>query len=303
MLELRRIDHVCLRVADLDEASRRWSIQFGLTERERRGNRSFLRCGYEQYSLELVEDGDPGFDHHAFELARSCSLGDAAAQLERHGVPYEPRDGALHLTDSDGFGVELVPYRRPDDRRPDVARATTELHGFRPRKLGHTNLLTGDLAGQAAFYTGVLGMRITDRLGDEGTWLHCNADHHVLALVGKGYPHIHHLALELVDWGEIRVALDHLAQHGRWLAWGPLRHGLGRNLSAYVRIPEEKLFVEVFCDMEQLEPDHEPRDWPDDAHSSNVWGILPPRSYFRFDRAAVEAEREGLEALGKGLPE
>jgi hypothetical protein len=69
-----------------------------------------------------------------------------------------------------------------------------------------------------------------------------------------------------------------------------------------VRIPEEELFVELFCDMEQLEPDHEPRDWPDDAHSSNVWGILPPRSYFRFDPAAVEAERRGLEALGHGLP-
>ncbi|MBV8733667.1 MAG: hypothetical protein JO120_02685, partial [Solirubrobacterales bacterium] len=96
--------------------------------------------------------------------------------------------------------------------------------------------------------------------------------------------------------------LDHLAQHGRWLAWGPLRHGLGRNLSAYVRIPEEECLVELFSDMEQLEPDHEPRDWPDDVRSSNTWGILPPRSYFRFDQAAVEAERRGLEALGAPLP-
>ncbi|HEY1369585.1 MAG TPA: VOC family protein [Gaiellaceae bacterium] len=303
MLALRRIDHVCLRVADLDGAARRWSIQFGLTERERHATRAFLACGYEPYSLELVEEGEPGFDHHAFELARGCSLGDAAAHLDRHGVAYEQRDGALHLADADGFGVELVPYRASDDPRPDVARSTTELHGFRPRKLGHTNFLTGELAAETAFYTDVLGLRITDRLGDEGVWFHCNADHHCLALVNKGYSHVHHLALELVDWGEIRVALDHLAQHGRWLAWGPLRHGLGRNLSAYVRIPEEELFVEVFCDIEQLEPDHEPRDWPDDAHSSNVWGILPPRSYFRFDRAAVEAEREGLEALGKGIPE
>jgi len=302
VIALRRIDHVCLRVADVAEASWRWSMQFGLTERERRGNGAFLHCGYEPYSIELVEESDPGFDHHAFELARSCSLGDAAAHLDRHGVPYEQRDGALHLADPDGFGVELVPYRPDADSRPDVARSTTELHAFRPRKLGHTNFLTGNLAGQTVFYCDVLGMRVTDRLGDEGAWLHCNADHHVLAFVGKGHPHCHHLALELVDWGEIRVALDHLAQHGRWIAWGPLRHGLGRNLSAYVRIPEEELFVEIFCDMEQLEPDHQPRNWPDDAHSSNVWGILPPRSYFRFDAAAVEAERNGLEALGQGLP-
>ncbi|HEX7083746.1 MAG TPA: VOC family protein [Gaiellaceae bacterium] len=301
MIRLRRIDHACLRVADVDEAAARWAVQFGLTERERSAGRVLLACGYEPYSLELVA-GEPGFDHHAFELARDCSLGDAAAHLDRNGVAYEQRDGSLHLADPDGFGVELVPFRPVDDPRPDIARSTGDLPGYRPRKLGHTNFLVSDLAAQTAFYTEIVGMRVTDRLGHEGVWLHCNADHHVLALIDKGTAHVHHIALELVDWGELRVALDHLAQHGRWLAWGPLRHGVGRNLSAYVRIPEEELFVELFADMEQLEDGHEPRDWPDDAHSSNVWGILPPRSYFRFDPAAVEAERQGLEALGHGLP-
>ena len=301
MIELRRIDHVCLRVRDLEEAAQRWAIEFGLTESGREDGRAYLRCGYEPYSVELLEGGEPGFDHHAFELARDCTLGDAAAHLDRLGVAYEDRDGSLHLADLDGNGVQLVPFRPVEDPFPDVARSTTELHAFRPRKLGHTNFLTADVPGQAAFYVDVLGMKLTDRLGDEGTWLHCSPDHHVLALVGKGYAHLHHLALELVDWGEIRIALDHLAQHGRWIAWGPLRHGLGRNLSAYVRVPEERCFVEVFCDMEQLEAGHEVRDWPDDAHSSNVWGILPPRSYFRFDDEAVEHERQGLEALGYPL--
>jgi catechol-2,3-dioxygenase len=300
VIQLRRIDHAGLRVADLDEAVERWSIQFGLTVRERAGDRAFLHCGYEDYSLEL-ELGVPGFDHHAFELARDCSLEEAEAHLAELQVAFERRGDALHLADADGFGVELVPYR-PGSVRPDVARSTVDLPGYRPRKLGHTNFLTGDLDAQTAFYTDVLGMRLTDRLGDEGAWLHCNADHHVLALVGKGTPHIHHIALELVDWGELRVALDHLAQHGRWLAWGPLRHGLGRNLSAYVRIPEEELFVELYCDMEQLEPDHVARDWPDDRHSSNTWGPLPPRSYFRFDAEAVRYERESLEMLGEKLP-
>jgi hypothetical protein len=54
--------------------------------------------------------------------------------------------------------------------------------------------------------------------------------------------------------------------------------------------------------MEQLEPDHQPRDWEDTPHSSNVWGILPPRSYFRFDAEAVRYERDSLEMLGEKLP-
>jgi hypothetical protein len=145
-------------------------------------------------------------------------------------------------------------------------------------------------------------MRISDRLLGAGNWFSVNPDHHSMALVQFDYSHFHHLAWEYVDWGELRVLFDHLGQHGRWLVWGPLRHALAQNLCAYVRLPEEELLVECYCDMEQLEPDHEPRDWDDTPHSSNVWGILPPRSYFRFDAEAIRMEREGLLAKGEPLP-
>jgi hypothetical protein len=106
----------------------------------------------------------------------------------------------------------------------------------------------------------------------------------------------------MVDWGMLRVAFDHLAQHGRWLGWGPVRHGIAQNMCGYVRITEEPMFVELYCDMEQLQIDHQPRHWPDDRHSSNTWGPLPPRSYFRFDEEAIRYERESLETRGHVLP-
>ena len=127
--------------------------------------------------------------------------------------------------------------------------------------------------------------------------------HRLAALIDKGEARFHHLAFDVTDMGGMRVALDHLGRHGRWLGWGPTRHGVGGNVASYVRIVEEPCFVELYCDMERLEPDHEPRHWPDDRFSSNTWGPLPPRSYFRFDAAAVESERESLEALGVPLPE
>ena len=301
-IQLCRIDHVCLRVSDLDEAARRWSIQFGLTEAERDDSRVLLRCGYERYSLELIQNDHSGYDHTAFELAEGFTIKDAIAYFAECGISARRDPEGIFLQDVEGNKIQIVAHQSNTDRFPDVARSTAVLPGFRPRKLGHVNYLTGKLDEQIDFYTRILGMRISDKLGSEGVWLNINADHHVMALVNKGYSHIHHFALEMVDWGELRVAFDHLAQHGRWLAWGPVRHGLGRNLSGYVRIPEEHCFVEIFCDIEQLEPGHQPRIWPDDAHSSNVWGILPPRSYFRFDKTAVEWEREGREALGDPLP-
>ena len=137
-------------------------------------------------------------------------------------------------------------------------------------------------------------MRLSDWLGEAGVWFHVNSDHHVMALVDLGYAHFHHLAFEAVDIGKMRDMLDHLARHGRWLGWGPARHGIAGNIASYVRIVEEECFVELYCDMEQLQADHVPRVYPDDRYSSNTWGPLPPRSYFRFDPVAIEYERESL---------
>jgi catechol-2,3-dioxygenase len=302
LIELHRIDHVALRVADLDEAAARWAAQFGLTVRDRREDRVRLSCDDEPYSLELIVGDAPGLDHVAYELAVGCSLEQARAHLEAYGATVEDVPGALMTADPDGNGVALVPFREPVSRFVPQARPAAGTTVGHPRKLGHVNFLTGALDDQLRFYSEGLGMRITDWLGDGGVWLHVNSDHHVMALIDRGYTHFHHLAFELVDIGQMRTALDHLGRHGRWLGWGPVRHGVGGNIASYVRIVEEECFVELYCDMEQLQRDHEPRRWPDNRFSSNTWGPLPPRSYFRFDEAAIASERESLEMLGVPLP-
>ena len=305
MIRLRRIDHVCLRVADVADATRRYALQFGLTVRDQTADRATLACDYEPYSLELVRTDDPdevGFAHCAWELRRAVSLDDARAHLRAQGVAFTEDDGALVVLDPEGFEYHLFPFRDEDDRRPAIARQTTTLPALRPRKLGHINRLTGDMAAATAFHVDVLGMEVSDVLGEAGTWLHCGPEHHQMALVDTGTPHFHHIAFDYYDFGTLRSLFDGLAQHGRWLSWGPVRHGIAQNICGYVRITEEPLHVECYVDMEILEPDHEPRHWPDDRFSSNTWGPLPPRSYFRFDPAAVESERESRETRGIPLP-
>ena len=303
MISLRKIDHVSLHVTDVEDASHRWCAQFGLVERERDGARARLGCDDEPYSLELVAAEAPGIGHVAYELRRSCTPEDARQHFEDLGVGYGERDGGLEVADPEGNRVRILPYRQPESRWTPHARPAKDQVVGHPRKLGHVNFLTAEISRGVEFYTRVLGMRVTDWLGEGGVWFHINSDHHVMALVDKGYGHLHHLAFDVVDIGQMRVALDHLGRHGRWLGWGPARHGIGGNIASYVRIVEEECFVELYCDMEQLEAGHEPRRWPDNRHSSNTWGPLPPRSYFRFDAAAVASERESLEMLGKPLPE
>jgi catechol 2,3-dioxygenase-like lactoylglutathione lyase family enzyme len=305
VIALHRLDHVALRVADLDEASRRWSLQFGLAERGSDGECVTLACDDEPRALVLRAAGtgeDPGFAGVGWELSPVCSLPDAAAHLEAIGVAHTRRHDRLELADPDGNQIWLLPYAEPASTTVAHARPAGVAQPGHPRKLGHVNFLTGAIRAQKDFYVDALGMRLTDWLGDSGVWLHVNSDHHVMALIDKGYAHFHHLAFDVVDIGQMRVALDHLGRHGRWLGWGPARHGVGGNIASYVRIVEEECFVELYCDMEQLQANHEPRVWTDDRYSSNTWGPLPPRSYFRFDGAAIESERESLEMQGTPLP-
>jgi catechol 2,3-dioxygenase-like lactoylglutathione lyase family enzyme len=305
VIRLRGIDHVCLNVADVTDAARRYGLQFGLTVREQTADRATLACEYEPYSLELARcDRDEllGFAHCAWQLRQSVAVAQAREHLTAAGADWDDGGDTLVVRDPDGFEHHMVGFREDADRRPAIARSTTSLPGLRPRKLGHINLLTADLASSTSFYTDVLGMEISDYLDGAGTWFHVNPEHHQMALVAAGSAHFHHLALDYVDFGTLRGLFDNLAQHGRWLGWGPLRHGIAQNICGYARITEEPLFVECYVDMEQLEPEHEPRHWPDDRHSSNTWGPLPPRSYFRFDPEAIRYERESLETRGHNLP-
>ncbi len=312
MIELQRIDHVCLRVADLEEAAdcAEYLIQFGLHVSGRRGDSVLLSCDDEPCALELIAGAPAGLDHVAYELARGCSLDAARTHLVEFGAAVEDDgEGGLMTADADGNGVQIQPYREPSSRLVAHARPAGGAVVGHPRKLGHVNFLTGNFEEQCRFYTEGLAMQLTDWLGEDGVWFHINSDHHVVALIRSRQPtpaapegHFHHLAFDVIDIGQMRVALDHLGRHGRWLGWGPTRHGVGGNIASYVRIVEEECFVELYCDMEQLQPDHQPRRWPDDRFSSNTWGPLPPRSYFRFDQAAIDSERESLEMLGTPLP-
>ena len=301
------LHHAALKVSDLDEAVGRWSRILGLHGEKLGTGQAVLRCTHEDYGLVLRQTEDkPFLDYVCYELTSGLKLEDARKTLSERGqhfseVAVPVRGTGLKLRDPDGNDVVLIERVRPADARPSEVKFSDSIPGLHPRKLGHVNFLTSNIKSQVQWYTEVLDFQVTDWIGEEGVWLHVNADHHVLALLNKGYNHIHHLAFELVDWGELRVFLDHLARNQRHLVWGPGRHGMARNLFSYFRMVEEELFVELFCDLEQLQQDHEVRYFPDDPHSSNTWGILPPRSYFRFDKEAIEAEIAQSYAYGEPI--
>jgi catechol 2,3-dioxygenase-like lactoylglutathione lyase family enzyme len=291
------LHHVCIAVADVDEAMRRYEILLGLNG-ERIDDLAIMRCAHEDFCVVLKPAGtqSPGVDHVAYELVPDVTLAEAREALIARGatpgdIAVPVRGNGLLVRDPDGNRVVLIERRRPKDARPAVMIPTDTLYGYHPRRLGHVNYLTADVQRIYTWYTEMLGFRLTDWIGDAAVWMNIDARHHVIAFLNKGYAHIHHIAFELVDWGEMRVALDHICKHGRYVTWGPLRHGMAQNLASYWRMWEEEHFIELYCDMQVLDEDHTPEVHPDNPYSSNTWGVLPPRSYFRFDAASVEKER------------
>ena len=61
---------------------------------------------------------------------------------------------------------------------------------FALNKIGHVVLMVSDLARSIAFYTGVLGFKVSDIYGDDMmpggmVFMRCNTDHHGVALDRK----------------------------------------------------------------------------------------------------------------------
>ena len=91
--------------------------------------------------------------------------------------------------------------------------ASLESLPFRIRKIGHVVLRTADLARSVAFYTQVLGFRVSDVYPEEMmpggmVFMRCNADHHGLALVGgmaapSTGSELHHMAFEVATLDEV----------------------------------------------------------------------------------------------------
>jgi catechol 2,3-dioxygenase-like lactoylglutathione lyase family enzyme len=95
---------------------------------------------------------------------------------------------------------------------------------FELRKIGHVVLMVADLQRSVAFYTGVLGFKVSDIYGDDMmpggmVFMRCNPDHHGVALVGGAAAtsqkrELHHMAFEVGSLDEVFRARKHLRECG-----------------------------------------------------------------------------------------
>jgi catechol 2,3-dioxygenase len=158
---------------------------------------------------------------------------------------------------------------------------------FNVRKLGHVVLKVKDLKRSVAFYTGVLGFRVSDVYPDtmmKGgmVFLRCNTDHHCLALVGGAKEdasarELHHLAFELATLEQLVRAREHLRRHGVKVDYEGRRRA-GCQVAVEFRDPDNH-FLEIFWGLDQVGSDGRVRpaeEWREEASLEDAIANPPP---------------------------
>jgi catechol 2,3-dioxygenase-like lactoylglutathione lyase family enzyme len=243
-------------------------------------------------ALGFVVDGDAVLcvGDYGSRGQRAIRLVDGAEAATCTAITFEVGEGfdfdALAARVGDGVaGLRFSdPAGNPLEVVPAVAVEKPPHDPVRPRRLGHVNLKAPDPPTTAAFYQDVLGMMLSEQIGEGLYFLRIGSEHHNVGLRGGQTGELHHLGFEVEGWHVYQPILDRLAERGETIEYGPGRHRPGNNIFAYLRDPSSGLRIELFADMAQI-PDaaaHVPARWEAGDRMTktiNRWGPTPPASF------------------------
>jgi catechol 2,3-dioxygenase-like lactoylglutathione lyase family enzyme len=280
---IHSLQHVALGVPDL-KAGADFYAAFGLNKFER-GDTLAFRCDNRDHDeIVLIETGQPRKFQHISFGADSEGLKRIARELKKRGIeqldpPYSEAPDGLWFRDPDGNLVnvhvtdnaKLAPEQVPDINRPGLITRSGRRGcprrdiPARPRRFAHMIIFSPNVPSQIAFYTDVIGMRLSDTIvGDYGAFLRTanDSDHHVVGFLSAPAPGFHHASFEMGSIDEAELAALRLRDSGVRHAWGPGRHGIGSNYFHYFRDPWNGL-AEYYFDMDFIAERTEwaPVDW------------------------------------------
>jgi catechol 2,3-dioxygenase len=147
---------------------------------------------------------------------------------------------------------------------------------FSLAKLGHVVIRVRDMKRSVEFYTGVLGLRVSDAYPEtmmKGgmVFLRCNTDHHCLALIGglgdEAVPRgMHHFAFEVATLDEVLRAREHLRKAGVRIDFEGRRRA-GCQIAIEFRDPDDH-HLEIYCFLDQVGSDgrvRPPEEWREET--------------------------------------
>ena len=185
----------------------------------------------------------------------------------------------VSLRDPGGIPTELVTglARAPQPHHSPVVPGGFVADG---QGLGHLVLRTKDKAQSVAFYTEVLGFKLSDHIVCEIyghpvdlSFFHINPRHHSLALGGPLPKRLHHFMLEVRQVDDVGACYDRTIHSGLRIMQTLGRHPNDRMLSFYAQTPSGFQF-EYGWGGRQIDED----SWtPTTYDRISEWGHHPPQ--------------------------
>jgi catechol 2,3-dioxygenase-like lactoylglutathione lyase family enzyme len=288
-MRISHFRHIALRTPEVDKSTEFYQQVWGLRLVTTDNGVPFLRTrSPEHHQLELHPGDERRIDHLAFAVADDDALRDAHRQLTEGGVRLLSDPAELDRPGG-GLGVRFVdPDGRVVELSAGVATHDPIDEPGGPLKVSHVVLNTPDIDRVAAFYTDVLGFRISDWSEHQMVFLRCNTDHHSVAFNQAEWAALNHVAYEMSSIDEVMRGIGRMKAAGRDLLWGPGRHGPGNNVFAYFQDPAG-FVCEYTSEVLQIDEETwEPQVWERRPDLMDRWGTSgPPRPEARAAMAGT----------------
>ena len=275
-MKIRDIHHVGLLSPAIAVHTRfyleAWRLQSAGEDRQ---VRYFRGASAERHVLSLHPASRQGLHHLAFSVDGREAVDAAAAELEREGIPLVALPADLDEPGG-GYGLRFLdPENRCIELSAGVARHANGGSGENdgPRRLCHVGLNTPRFEQTVAFYTDVLGFRVSDWIEDQLVFLRCGRRHHVIVFTRADHASVNHVAYAMADVNDLMKGVARLRARGQEPEWGPGRHGPGNNIFCYYRDPGG--YVNEFSsDLAYIEDEatHEPAVWRRAPETMDYWG-------------------------------
>ncbi len=296
---LQSLQYVALTVPDLAVGEALYK-SMGLQAREDGAQLAFRCAGREQDQVRLIEGPAKRIHHVSFGVSANClpffvkhlaagniPLTDAPLKGHAEGIWFRDIDGDLiNVREAESKPQVRAPVllnNAGDFRRISRRGAPDRNIDTHPRRLGHLLKFTPDVQRTIDFYTQVVGMRLSDRIGDLAAFLRCagDSDHHTLAIARSEHTGLHHMSFEMGNVDQIQLGAERMIAAGFRDGWGFGRHIYGSNYFHYIRDPWNNL-VEFFWDIDFIAGD---ADWkvencPPGPDSLYQWATTPPPDDF-----------------------
>ncbi|MFC3100688.1 VOC family protein [Altererythrobacter lauratis] len=256
MSRVTEIRYVGYGVADLAAESAFYAENWGLEQVPADDGMAYFRAvGSPAHHVVRLRQSDA---NHVDVIALAA---DSRADVDAlHGrvaaaecrIIHAPRD----LTSPGGgygfrfFSPDGLPFEISSDVATGPVRTVDRWEGI-PLRISHIVLHSPDHKAMVAFFTDVLGFRVSDWLGDFMCFLRCNSAHHRVAIL-PGPPCLNHVAYDMTNVDGMLRGVSRLKQRDIDIRWGPGRHTAGDNTFSYFVTPMG-FAVEYTAELEEVD--------------------------------------------------